>query len=137
MELTESIFGIAVGWLKLILEIIGAALVSIGGLAALGRLIVSGLRSHGEIRFTPVRLHFARYLSLALEFQLAADILGTTIAPNWQQIGKLGAIAVIRTGLNYFLGREMKEEKETISAEQVVEKDAVEPRPTRPAPVAP
>ena len=39
------------------------------------------------------------------------DILSTPIAPSWDQIGKLGAIVVIRTGLNYFLMREMKEER--------------------------
>jgi uncharacterized membrane protein len=49
----------------------------------------------------------AQHLALALEFQLGADILATAVSPDWEQIGKLGAIAVIRTGLNYFLTREM------------------------------
>jgi uncharacterized membrane protein len=48
-------------------------------------------------------------------------ITSTTVAPSWAQIGKLGAVAVIRTGLNYFLAREMKEEQEA------VETDATEP----------
>jgi uncharacterized membrane protein len=48
---------------------------------------------------------------LALEFQLGADILSTAIAPSWNQIGKLGAIAVVRTGLNYFLTREIQSER--------------------------
>jgi uncharacterized membrane protein len=61
------------------------------------------------------RLTLARFLSLGLEFQLAADILGTAVSPSWAQIGKLGAIAVIRTGLNYFLAREMKEEEEAVN----------------------
>ncbi|WP_410963997.1 DUF1622 domain-containing protein, partial [Salmonella sp. SAL4448] len=78
-------------------------------------IAVSGLiqaqRRHKPARFTPIRLDFARYLSLALEFQLAADILSTTIAPTWQELGKLGVTAVIRTGLNYFLSLEIKEEK--------------------------
>jgi len=64
----------------------------------------------GGKSFGAVRLTLARYLSLALEFQLAADILSTAIAPSWDQIGKLGAIAVIRTGLNFFLAREMANE---------------------------
>jgi len=59
-----------------------------------------------------VRTGLARYLALALEFQLAADIIATSIAPGWDQLGRLGAIALIRTFLNYFLGREMAE-KET------------------------
>jgi len=56
------------------------------------------------------RLTLARFLALALEFQLAADVLGTAVSPSWTGIGKLAAIAVIRTALNYFLSREIKEE---------------------------
>jgi uncharacterized membrane protein len=66
---------------------------------------------YNEIRLTP-----ARFLALALEFQLGADILSTAIAPSWDQIGKLGAIAVIRTALNYFLTREMREERAGLTA---------------------
>ena len=61
--------------------------------------------------YTSVRLVLARYLALALEFQLGADILSTAIAPSWEEIGQLGAIAVIRTGLNFFLTREMETER--------------------------
>ena len=68
----------------------------------------------GEIR--PIRLTLARYLSLALEFQLAADILSTAISPSWDEIGKLAAIAVIRTGLNYFLAMEIKGESVAATA---------------------
>jgi uncharacterized membrane protein len=57
---------------------------------------------------------------LALEFQLGADILSTAIAPSWDEIGKLGAIAVIRTGLNYFLSIEMREEREGITSDEPV-----------------
>ena len=71
--------------------------------------VVAGCRAP-EGRFVGVRLTLARYLSLALEFQLAADILSTAIAPSWDQIGKLAAIAVIRTGLNYFLAQEVRNE---------------------------
>jgi uncharacterized membrane protein len=53
----------------------------------------------------------ARVLSLALEFQLAADIVGTAISPDWDQIGKLAAVAAIRTFLNHFLQRELAGEE--------------------------
>ena len=65
------------------------------------------------------RLAFARFLVIALEFQLAADIIGTAVAPDFEQIGKLGAIAVIRTFLNYFLIREIREEEERVKAAAV------------------
>jgi uncharacterized membrane protein len=96
----------AVQWLRLGLEAVGAIIVAIGGVRGIVGL-VSRLTGPVEQSFGAVRLTLARHLSLALEFQLAADILSTAIAPSWDQIGKLGAIAVIRTGLNYFLAREM------------------------------
>jgi uncharacterized membrane protein len=52
---------------------------------------------------------FARWIVLALEFALAADIVRTAIAPTWDDIGHLAAIALIRTVLNYFLEKDMQE----------------------------
>jgi uncharacterized membrane protein len=54
-----------------------------------------------------VRLRLGRWLALALEFELAADILRTAIAPTWNEIGQLAAIIVLRTALNYFLQAEI------------------------------
>ena len=97
-------------WLRLLVETTGAAVICLGivvAVAQFARTLVTG--QHHE-NYNLTRLTLARYLALALEFQLGADILSTAIAPSWDQIGKLGAIAVIRTGLNYFLMREMKQE---------------------------
>ncbi len=47
-------------------------------------------------------------MTVALVLLLAADILATAIAPTWDDIGKLAAIAVLRTALNYFLERELR-----------------------------
>ena len=44
---------------------------------------------------------------MALEFELAADILRTAVAPTWNEIGQLAAIAALRTLLNYFLQKEI------------------------------
>ncbi len=54
-----------------------------------------------------VRLKLGRWLALALEFELAADILRTAVAPTWSEIGQLAAIAALRTALNFFLQREI------------------------------
>jgi uncharacterized membrane protein len=48
------------------------------------------------------------WLLLGLEFELAADTIGSVVSPSWQDIGELGAIAVIRTFLNYFLERDLE-----------------------------
>ena len=106
-----------VQWLKLGIETIGALLIAIGVVVAVVGLVRQFI-GHTAGEFTATRLTLARYLALALEFQLGADILSTAIAPSWDQIGKLGAIAVIRTGLNYFLFLEMKSERKTQAAEQ-------------------
>lgn len=105
-EVAEHGVTVAVQWLRLGLEAIGAAVVALGGARGLITLIARR-GGGGEQSFGTVRLTLAHHLSLALEFQLAADILSTTIAPSWDMIGKLAAVAIIRTGLNYFLGREM------------------------------
>jgi len=54
-----------------------------------------------------VRLKLGRWLAVALEFELGADILRTAVAPTWSEIGQLAAIAAIRTILNYFLQQEI------------------------------
>ncbi|MEO6734014.1 MAG: DUF1622 domain-containing protein [Ferruginibacter sp.] len=58
-----------------------------------------------------IRVSFGSSVAVALELLLGADVLATAIAPSWDDIGKLAAIAVLRTALNYFLGRELKEIK--------------------------
>lgn len=62
---------------------------------------------HHLVAKEDVRLRLGRWLAVALEFLLAADILATAIAPTWDEIGKLAAIATLRTLLNYFLEREI------------------------------
>ena len=60
-------------------------------------------------RFREILVRYGRWLVAGLTFQLAADIIGTSIAPSWQEVGQLGAIAVIRTFLNFFLERDLAE----------------------------
>ena len=64
---------------------------------------------YGEARAAWLR--YARWLVAALTFQLAADIIETSISTSWQTIGRVGAIAVIRTFLNYFLERDVEQQQ--------------------------
>lgn len=112
-----------VHWLRLAVEITGACAIGIGSAISLYRF-ARALVSQQETNFNAIRLTLARYLALALEFQLGADILSTAVAPSWQEIGKLGAIAVIRTGLNFFLSKEMEEEKKASAGEADVQAKA-------------
>ena len=97
-------------WLKLGIETIGACVIGVGMAQASWRLLRGGVPPEAE-DFTKARLMLARYLAIALEFELGADILSTAVAPTWDAIGKLAAIAVIRTALNFFLSREMESER--------------------------
>jgi uncharacterized membrane protein len=108
----------SVQWLRLAIETTGALIVALGIVIALWGFVRAFARRHSaayaERGYTGVRLTLARYLALALEFQLGADILSTAIAPTWEAIGKLAAIAIIRTALNYFLGKEMQSETQGV-----------------------
>lgn len=99
----------SVEWLRLFVEALGALVIAAGVIIVVLALVRHFLLDRGG-SFVPIRLAFARYLTLALELQLAADILSTSVAPTWDRIGKLAAIAVIRTALNYFLSKELQAE---------------------------
>ena len=87
------------------------ALVVVVGATA--QALVSGIRllpsSAPDAVKRMVWVHYARWLVVALTFQLAADIVETSIRTDWQSIARLGAVAVIRTFLNYFLERDLGE----------------------------
>ena len=57
------------------------------------------------------RIEFGSSVAMSLELLLAADVLATAVAPSWNDIGQLAAIAIIRTLLNYFLERELSSSK--------------------------
>jgi uncharacterized membrane protein len=105
----------AVGYLRLLVEAIGAAVVGFGVLATTYRYVLTlvGLRNY---TYNQIRLYLGRYLVLGLEFQLGADILSTAVAPTLDDVILLGAIATIRTVLNYFLSQELERERQEEAA---------------------
>ena len=105
----------AVDLMVRLVEAAGAVIIFIGAMVAFVRFVVVGLRDRRTESFVPVRLGLGRFLALGLEFQLASDILRTAIAPTLREIAELAAVAAIRTALNFFLGREIKEEREELA----------------------
>jgi uncharacterized membrane protein len=105
----------AVGYLKLAVEAVGAAIVGFGALATVVVYLLSlfGIRKRS---YTEIRLFLGRYLALGLEFQLGSDILSTAVAPTIAEVKILAAIAVIRTALNYFLSKEIERERQEVEA---------------------
>src|SRR5262249_42738252 len=95
----------------LVVEAIAVIFVAYGAIEAvfyaIGPLVGAIPREPGWRKDTFVR--FGMWLLLGLQFALAADIVRTIIAPTWNDIGQLAAIAIIRTFLNYFLERDMEE----------------------------
>jgi len=111
----EELLVTAVGYLKLAVEAVGAAIVGFGALATVVVYLLSvfGIRKRS---YTEIRLFLGRYLALGLEFQLGSDILSTAVAPTIAEVEILAAIVVIRTLLNYFLSREIEREREEVEA---------------------
>lgn len=96
-------------YLARFVEMAAALVIGIASLRALGSYFLN--LAHGTATEVPkeeIRLALGRSLALALEFELGADILKTAVAPTWNDIGLLAAIAVLRTALNYFLERELR-----------------------------
>jgi len=89
-----------------LVEAVGALVIAAGVFVCFAFWVASELRLRQE-SYEEIRLRLARFLALGLEFQLGADILGTAVSPTFEEIGRLGAIAAIRTLLNYFLQRDL------------------------------
>jgi uncharacterized membrane protein len=109
MNLVELLRGLAQA-VATVVEGVGVAIVALAVLVAAVRFIIA--LAHRAEPFPPegLRLGLGRSLALSLEFLLGADILRTAVEPSWDEIGRLAAIAAIRTALNYFLQREIAED---------------------------
>lgn len=99
-------------WLAAGTELLAAVVIAIGIIEAVWQIatVLLSTRRYSESSHEAeenVRLRFGRWLALALEFELGADILRTAVAPSWSDIGQLAAIAAIRTALNFFLQHEI------------------------------
>jgi uncharacterized membrane protein len=92
-------------------EILAAVIIGIAILLVLYNYITLLYRPGKMISKEKIRVQFGSSVAVALELLLGADVLATAVAPSWNDIGQLAAIATIRTVLNYFLERELKHVK--------------------------
>ncbi len=103
----------AAGTAGLLVEAVAVLVVAYGAAEAFVKLlgvVLTPSTSHG--RRKAIWHRFGMWLLLGLEFELAADIIGSVFSPSWEEVGKLGAIAVIRTFLNYFLEHDLENAEE-------------------------
>jgi len=105
----EQLFKMIVEDVALGVELGAALFITIGALEAVYRLALRLTGATGTaFRRKQIWVGFGVWLLLALEFELAADVLRSAISPTWDDIGQLGAIAAIRTFLNYFLEKDIE-----------------------------
>ena len=121
----EEALHLAAHYLELVLEALALLVVAIGAVEAvigIFRVYLVGHTSNVEKR--AVWLEFARWLVAGLTFQLAADIVQTTITPSWDDIGRVAAIAAIRTVLTFFLDRDIDAVRERQPSRSAGDNDA-------------
>ena len=109
--LTEGLLQEFAMFLKVFLEGIAILTVAIAVFLTFRKILRFWRRD--RVLQETIRLELGVVLALALEFLLAADIVGTAISPSWDAVAKLAAITGIRTFLNFFLQREVRELRET------------------------
>jgi uncharacterized membrane protein len=104
----EQWLSISAGYVGFAVETMAVVIIAIGSIKAFfeGLGVLFRHSTHDDMR--NVWLDYARYLIAGLTFQLASDIVSTTVAPTWDDIGRLAAIAVTRTFLSYFLERDLE-----------------------------
>ncbi len=105
-QVMEEIAKIVTVYVGHAVEVLAAIIIGIAVIKAL-LAYIQNLRGKMLAKET-IRVEFGSSVAVALELLLGADVLATAVAPSWDDIGKLAAIAVLRTALNYFLERELK-----------------------------
>lgn len=113
-------------WLKLIVSYFAVG-AEIAAALVIGSAVLRGILTYLRQLFLQrkqhldstelIRLQLGRVLTLGLEFTVASDILRTAVAPTRQDILNLGAIVLLRTLLNYFLEREIRQGEQNRAAE--------------------
>lgn len=106
-------------WLQLfsepaiyIIDAMALLFVVIGTIEAVVKGLHALLKSASGHETRDVWLRYARWLVAALTFQLAADVIESSISASWESVARLAAIALVRTFLNYFLERDLNEMRE-------------------------
>ena len=107
-------------YVALIVESIAVGVVGFGAVEAFVRLFQPVFDPPPHLGWRKaIWVDFGMWLLLGLQFALAADIVRSVIAPTWEDLGFLAAIAAIRTFLNYFLEKDIDEARTAPGRERI------------------
>ena len=116
----EHTLGELTEYIALIVESIAVGVVAFGAVEAFVRLFQTFFDwpPHAGWRKL-IWVDFGMWLLLGLQFALAADIVRSVIAPTWEDLDFLAAIAAIRTFLNFFLEKDIEEARSSSGRERI------------------
>jgi uncharacterized membrane protein len=98
------------------IDAIALFVILVGTAEVLFTVVRATFKPLGEQLARRAWMRYARWLVAGLTFQLAADIIETSVSTSWQTIGRVAAVAVIRTFLNYFLERDVERQQRECAA---------------------
>ncbi len=93
-----------------IIQFLGVLIIFSGIIPAIYQYISQYVRGKvlaESVVINDIRLNLGRSIILGLEFIIAADLIGTTTAPDYYTVGILAIIVVIRTVLSFTLNKEL------------------------------
>jgi uncharacterized membrane protein len=92
------------------LNLVVITIICAGAVMTLLRVCIASVHSASStVVLVGARQTLARWLSLALEFAVAADIVLMAVTPSWSELGMLAAVVALRMALNFSLERELAE----------------------------
>ena len=105
-------------WVSFAAEALAALVIGLGTLRTAWE-VARAFFSPGPLdALGDIRLRLGRVLTLGLELTLASDVLQTAFAPTRSEILTLGAVVLLRTLLNLFLEREIRNAEPAPAAPQ-------------------
>ena len=119
MLFAEEIFEVIVRWGMLFFEVAGVTI-----------LLYTGVRSviHLLKQRQFVRLYLAQGIALALEFKLAGEVLRTVVVREWNELGILGAVILLRGALTFLIHWEIRHLEEADEQEEPVAQTPILPK---------
>ena len=65
-----------------------------------------------------LRLDLAQGIALSLEFKMGSEVLRTVVVRDWEELGILGAVILLRGLLTFLIHWEIRNEKQELNAEK-------------------